>query len=298
MTGSTTTWSRVCTSLIHHLSNVVPVKPLSTYQPNEMTFNYSPNSNFTNQTLSLACDTSPFPIPTDGSNNTKYVHRYSPSVSFESAPVHSNNAIPQWPIDPFPLTDSNLFPRSAYNQHVSQTQDLSAFFYCKVGSSFADIHFRVVQNWQPINPRISISPSETQHSDDTFPIGSLTSILTPPHPPPPRPTSSVPTSHTPPAKVIGTISYQAESDNYIFKCSIPRCKHKTFTRWYDLRRHHDSTHSNDGPAFWCHVNGCERSETPGGRSFPRKDKLGDHVRKAHRGDERVLEIKMLRTRGI
>jgi hypothetical protein len=76
------------------------------------------------------------------------------------------------------------------------------------------------------------------------------------------------------------------------------CKHKAFTRWYDLRRHYAGTHSNDGPAFWCHVDGCERSEIQGGRAFPRKDKLSDHVRKAHRGDERVLEIEMLRTRRI
>jgi hypothetical protein len=154
-----------------------------------------------------------------------------------------------------------------------------------------NMHFSVVQNWPHSNFQPQLFNDTTQQ-----PLSFANDFI---HPPSTQPGSALPsTSHTPPAKVIGTISHQAESDNYIFKCSIPRCKHKTFTRWYDLRRHHDGTHSNDGPEFWCHVNGCERSETPGGRSFPRKDKLSDHVRNAHRGDERVMEIEMLRTRRI
>ncbi|KAI8941083.1 hypothetical protein NX059_002323 [Plenodomus lindquistii] len=81
--------------------------------------------------------------------------------------------------------------------------------------------------------------------------------------------------------MVGSAYATSEPDIFIFKCCDSRCVGKTFGRWYDLKRHHDGTHAVQKPAFWCHMPGCKRNIVAGGRSFPRKDKLRDHLRKMH-----------------
>lgn len=82
---------------------------------------------------------------------------------------------------------------------------------------------------------------------------------------------------------IGIVYSTSDADAFIFKCFHEACRPKSFGRWYDLRRHYEGKHAAETPQFWCTVKGCERSDGPGGRSFPRKDKLGEHVRKVHAG---------------
>ncbi|KAF1833446.1 hypothetical protein BDW02DRAFT_500548 [Decorospora gaudefroyi] len=66
-----------------------------------------------------------------------------------------------------------------------------------------------------------------------------------------------------------------------FKCNRANCEHKTFNRPAELKRHHNTTHSVKKPEFWCPVSRCERSAHVRMKSFPRKDKLKDHVRLMH-----------------
>jgi hypothetical protein len=85
---------------------------------------------------------------------------------------------------------------------------------------------------------------------------------------------------TAPGVLIGTVYSTDKTDDFVFRCGFLTCVNRSFKRWYDLKRHHDGAHAVTKPAFWCHVGDCERSAI-GGRSFPRKDKLHDHVRKMH-----------------
>lgn len=63
-----------------------------------------------------------------------------------------------------------------------------------------------------------------------------------------------------------------------FVCLYPGCHSaKLFTRSSDLARHMKSRHCR--PEFDCSVEGCNRK---GEKGFPRKDKLGDHMRQKHR----------------
>lgn len=99
----------------------------------------------------------------------------------------------------------------------------------------------------------------------------------------PSATSLYPTAqtrHESISTMIGNIYRNDETGSYFFQCCNSRCSQKFFRRLYDLGRHHDGRHSTKGPQFWCAVEGCERSAM-GGRSFPRKDKLKDHLRKTH-----------------
>lgn len=82
---------------------------------------------------------------------------------------------------------------------------------------------------------------------------------------------------------IGTVYSTSDQDTFVFKCFHESCRHKSFGRWYDFKRHYNGAHAVELPQFWCTVEGCERSEMLGRRSFRRKDKLGDHVRKVHAG---------------
>ncbi|KAI8941085.1 hypothetical protein NX059_002325 [Plenodomus lindquistii] len=75
-------------------------------------------------------------------------------------------------------------------------------------------------------------------------------------------------------EIIGTLSINGD-----IKCTHKRCA-RSFGRFAELRRHHDSKHATLKPEFWCDQPLCERSLT-GGRPFHRKDKLRDHRRKVH-----------------
>jgi hypothetical protein len=65
-----------------------------------------------------------------------------------------------------------------------------------------------------------------------------------------------------------------------FRCQDRCCRHKTFRRLAELRRHYESTHAKK-LAFWCGVPSCDRSRGLGQRPFHRKDKLNNHVRAMH-----------------
>jgi hypothetical protein len=64
-------------------------------------------------------------------------------------------------------------------------------------------------------------------------------------------------------------------------CNIAPCYGATFGRRHELRRHHASKHSLLNACFWCPVDGCDRSKMEGGRAFPRKDKMVDHLMRIH-----------------
>ncbi|KAJ4361911.1 hypothetical protein N0V83_010852 [Neocucurbitaria cava] len=113
--------------------------------------------------------------------------------------------------------------------------------------------------------------------------------------PPPQVKSHSPTLSTSPTAsplslndqpniMVGSMYSTASLDAFVFKCSIPECMEKTFGRWYDLRRHFNGAHTVEGEVYWCEVVGCARSALGGGRPFPRKDKMNDHVRKIHHAE--------------
>jgi hypothetical protein len=72
--------------------------------------------------------------------------------------------------------------------------------------------------------------------------------------------------------IIGTVLKSGK-----FKCYNVACVGRSFGRYLELKRHYKGTHTKE-LAFWCKVPSCERSQGAGRCSFPRKDKLRDHVR--------------------
>jgi hypothetical protein len=100
-------------------------------------------------------------------------------------------------------------------------------------------------------------------------------------PPPTALFSNTQLRHESVSTLIGNIYRNEDTGAYFYQCCNRRCSDRSFRRLYDLGRHHDGRHSSEGPRFWCIVPGCDRSAAVGGRSFPRKDKLSDHVRKVH-----------------
>jgi hypothetical protein len=83
--------------------------------------------------------------------------------------------------------------------------------------------------------------------------------------------------------IIGFIlSNGGTSRNDRYKCHMLDCaRTTTFKRLADLKRHHASVHNAQGVRLFCPVDGCERSMKIGGRGFPRKDKMVDHLERAH-----------------
>ncbi|KAH7394375.1 hypothetical protein BKA66DRAFT_400147, partial [Pyrenochaeta sp. MPI-SDFR-AT-0127] len=78
---------------------------------------------------------------------------------------------------------------------------------------------------------------------------------------------------------IGTILSNGVSRHEKYKCYQPACSGLTFGRLAELKRHHATRHER--PKFFCPVDGCERSLKNGGRGFPRKDKMVDHLERKH-----------------
>ena len=64
-------------------------------------------------------------------------------------------------------------------------------------------------------------------------------------------------------------------------CNIAPCNGATFGRRHELCRHHASAHDVHNARFWCPIDGCDRSKMDGGRAFPRKDKMVDHLMRVH-----------------
>jgi hypothetical protein len=96
------------------------------------------------------------------------------------------------------------------------------------------------------------------------------------------PATSVPDITTPINQtMIGYILSNGVSRQDTYKCHDLSCSQVTFKRLQDLKRHNNSRHNRHGARFWCPVDGCERSMKSGGRAFPRKDKMVDHLEKKH-----------------
>jgi hypothetical protein len=84
-----------------------------------------------------------------------------------------------------------------------------------------------------------------------------------------------------PDTMIGKIYRTTRSDIYVFRCDHHECVKKTFSRWYEFRRHYNGSHARLPVVYWCEYEGCPRSEAVGDRPFPRKDKLKDHIESVH-----------------
>jgi hypothetical protein len=79
---------------------------------------------------------------------------------------------------------------------------------------------------------------------------------------------------------IGTIHCDSQGHN-TFICHSPGCRNRIFGRLAELRRHYDSKHAVIKPQYWCPYPECPRSKGDDNRSFPRKDKLKDHIQRLH-----------------
>jgi hypothetical protein len=253
---------------------------LPTHKPHEETFLHPSNCRSSDEILPSTWNTISSPVHVDTLDSIRVPQWSLPTPSFDSVPVQSSPTNMEWAFSPYSNTDWVRCLHSG--SRPTLPRELSPRFesFLKAKSSLTDIYFSLVQNWSTFEIQSPLPPSNMQHFFNTTPQSSLTPTLVDngSHPSPTTP----PTRAERPNRMIGNIYRQDDSDEYIFMCHSPSCNHKTFTRWYDLRRHHDGTHSNEGPTFWCQVNGCECSNVEGGRAFPRKDKLNDHVRKMHR----------------
>jgi hypothetical protein len=90
---------------------------------------------------------------------------------------------------------------------------------------------------------------------------------------------------TQPTSNICTVQPTPDPRIFVFRCTFPRCRAKTFGRWADFHRHYNGAHASEKTVFWCPVGDCNRSESRGHRGFPRKDKMMVHVEKMHRGED-------------
>lgn len=79
-------------------------------------------------------------------------------------------------------------------------------------------------------------------------------------------------------ETIRSIEHRIGSDQMQYRCRFAGCE-GTFGRLPDFTRHYDGRHAYKGPKFWCPVLDYPRSEENGGKPFPRKDKMMEHVQK-------------------
>jgi hypothetical protein len=82
---------------------------------------------------------------------------------------------------------------------------------------------------------------------------------------------------TPSTSTMGTSEPSTETtrkDEKSIQCGT--CQ-KRFNRTAELRRHNDTFHNPNASQYFCTVPGCDRVS----RSFHRKDKYEDHMRKVH-----------------
>ncbi|KAH7082243.1 hypothetical protein FB567DRAFT_594735 [Paraphoma chrysanthemicola] len=138
------------------------------------------------------------------------------------------------------------------------------------------------------DPSLSLPGLDEQHqpsSSTTLQHEATASHYSPATHPVMDTTSAASCAPEAPSTLIGSMYTTKEADVYIFRCNNAACGNKTFGRWADLKRHHNGAHAMTPTVYWCRVRGCERSENVGGRPFPRKDKLGDHVAKIHGAPE-------------
>ncbi|KAF9691863.1 hypothetical protein EKO04_010086 [Ascochyta lentis] len=87
--------------------------------------------------------------------------------------------------------------------------------------------------------------------------------------------------------IIGLLLSDGNTRNDRYQCPFSTCTELTFGRPAELKRHHASCHKGYGskkPQYWCPVSGCDRSKVGHKGSFPRKDKMMDHLERAHRDE--------------
>jgi hypothetical protein len=146
--------------------------------------------------------------------------------------------------------------------------------------SFTQTQPELVKPWQDVmttwsaQQQFDMQDEASQNMEPAFELAQATisSLVTPFGQ---RSTEDVPTVH------IGYMWTTTNLSKVVFRCSMLGCTAPPFKRWYDLRRHYNGTHTAEGDAFWCEYPECERG-VAGGQPFPRKDKLNDHLRQAHK----------------
>jgi hypothetical protein len=160
----------------------------------------------------------------------------------------------------------------------------------RITRCLTDASVSIVQNWFPPAPQwlqTSNGPqSDVNALQEPFLCPSVVSqALSPSRSPSSSLSTRARTRDETATTLIGNVYREDESGIFFYQCCHRSCSHTSFRRIYDVGRHHNSKHKHAtaGPHFWCTVDGCDRSAVMGGRSFPRKDKLNDHVRKMHRG---------------
>lgn len=102
----------------------------------------------------------------------------------------------------------------------------------------------------------------------------------------PSPTPA-PASHLPEHVPIGRVLISRDGGKDVYQCVHRQCEGKTFGRLADLKRHRTSCHKTPGlkqDEYFCPVPGCPRSKNGRKDPFPRKDKMVDHLTKAHNED--------------
>ncbi|KAF2853499.1 hypothetical protein T440DRAFT_552737 [Plenodomus tracheiphilus IPT5] len=81
--------------------------------------------------------------------------------------------------------------------------------------------------------------------------------------------------------VLGYILSNGHTKDDKYKCHVTSCTGETFGRLKDLKRHNVSRHNRERAVHWCPVDGCGRSKMIGGRAFPRKDHMINHLERMH-----------------
>jgi hypothetical protein len=131
-------------------------------------------------------------------------------------------------------------------------------------------------NGDPFSPDLS-----TLHPN----LNGITSVV-------PRTTSQSAVSNNSSVSNICIVQTTSDPRVFVFRCTIPKCRKRAFSRWYDFNRHYNGTHAVERTVFWCPERNCNRSEKEGNRPFPRKDRMRDHAIKMHGIDEDDISFRI------
>ena len=159
---------------------------------------------------------------------------------------------------PFDFANANCLPHNHHYPTLSSTNYGPAPL--QIHDNEPDINYILASPPHAPGPGASME-NRPHHSTVTF---------APPPPPPPPPIIITKEGHT--------------SSLSKLVCSYPTCSGISFGRLMDLKRHHESFHTN--AVLWCPAFDCPRNAMYGDDPFPRirRDKLMDHIRKVHKSD--------------